>query len=96
MIIDKKRFGDFLAQTRIEAGLSQLALAKSLGYSSPQYVSNWERALCGPPLEKLHDLSRVLKINPSLLMEMIMEDTRAYLNSELKLGGKVAKKAKKK
>ena len=91
MILDKKRFGDFLAQKRIDAGLSQLSLARAVGYSSPQYVSNWERAVCGPPLDKLHALCKTLKIDPKVLLDMIMEDTKSYLTAELKLGKKSKK-----
>ena len=93
MILDKKVFGDFLAEKRTELGISQIALARELGYSSPQYVSNWERALCGPPLDKLFDLSRILKIDPSIFMKMILDDTQKYLSKELRLSGKKASAA---
>lgn len=45
-----KSIGTFLKSRRIERGLTQAELAKALGYSSPQFVSNWERGLCLPPL----------------------------------------------
>ena len=93
MIIDKKKMGEFLAEKRIEAGISQIELARAIGYSSPQYVSNWERSICGPPLEKLYDICKLLKLDTNKIMEMIMHDTREYLSAELKLGKKARKKA---
>jgi transcriptional regulator with XRE-family HTH domain len=96
MIINKEAFGVFLANARTETGISQLQLARDLGYTSPQYVSNWERGICGPPLDKLFDLSKILKISPQTLMNMILTETEDYLRNELRLGGKVSKSAGKK
>ncbi len=91
MIINKQVFGEFLAKARVESGLSQLQLARELGYTSPQYVSNWERGICGPPLDKLYLLSKTLHISPQTLMGMILEETEEYLRNELRLGVKAAK-----
>jgi transcriptional regulator with XRE-family HTH domain len=85
MILNKEAFGTMLAQARVNAGISQIALAKKMGYSSPQYVSNWERGICGPPLDKLHVLSKSLRINPEIILDMILTETEDYLRSELKL-----------
>jgi transcriptional regulator with XRE-family HTH domain len=92
MIINKETFGKFLLNARTQSGLSQLALARELGYTSPQYVSNWERGVCGPPLDKLNDLSRLLRIDSKILMKMILDDTEAYLRKELRLGKSKAKR----
>ncbi len=91
MIINKQLFGEFLAKARVESGLSQLQLARELGYTSPQYVSNWERGICGPPLDKLYQLSKTLRISPQTLMSMILEETEVYLRNELRLGTRAAK-----
>ena len=85
MILDKKAFGKLLGEAREKAGLSQIALAKKLGYVSPQYVSNWERGVCGPPIDKLGLLTKVLSIKPEILLGMILDQTEMYLRSELKL-----------
>ena len=74
-----------LAQARVNAGISQIALAKKMGYSSPQYVSNWERGICGPPLDKLHILSKSLRIEPQTILDIIMAETEDYLRTELKM-----------
>ena len=85
MIKNKDAFGRFFADAREKSGLSQLALAKKLGFSSPQYVSNWERGICGPPIEKLGVMSNVLVIKPEILLRMILNETEDYLRIELKL-----------
>jgi transcriptional regulator with XRE-family HTH domain len=85
MILDKKTIGEMLAAAREEKGLSQLALSKKLGYSSPQYVSNWERGACGPPINKLSRLVKILNVHPEELLEAILEETENFLRSELKM-----------
>lgn len=41
--------GQYLAEARAAAGLSQGDVAKQLEYTSAQFVSNWERGICFPP-----------------------------------------------
>lgn len=41
-------FGAYLQQARLAKGLSQTEVARKLGYSTPQFVSNWERGRCAP------------------------------------------------
>lgn len=94
MIINKQAFGDFLARARVKAGIPQLQLARALGYSSPQYVSNWERGICGPPLDKLRLLATSLGIDPRELMEMILAETEAYLRKELRLDRRPVRRRK--
>ena len=38
--------GDYLQSKRMKVGLSQGDVATKLGYSSPQFISNFERGLC--------------------------------------------------
>jgi transcriptional regulator with XRE-family HTH domain len=85
MILDKKTMGEMLAVAREKKGLSQLALSKKLGYSSPQYVSNWERGTCGPPIDKLFRLVKVLDLHPEELLRGILDETERYLRIELKM-----------
>lgn len=49
----KKTPGSILRQARVKAKLSQEELANKLGYSSSQFISNWERDRCGIPLKKV-------------------------------------------
>lgn len=48
-----KTEAEILLSIRNTYSLSQWQLAKRLGYTSPQFVSNIERGLCGLPLESV-------------------------------------------
>lgn len=84
MLINKKAFGLYLGKARLRAGLSQGELAEKLGYSSPQFVSNWERGVANPPVHKLAQLTRLLNIPSDELIETILTETEQYLHSKLK------------
>ena len=72
--------GNFLKIKREKAHFSQGLLAQTLGYSSPQYVSNWERGLCSPPFEMLPKICHVLKISKSEIINVILDQTERELN----------------
>lgn len=61
---------------RIKKGISQGDLAMRLGYSSAQFVSNWERELSNPPVEKLKKLSKMLAIPREQILEAFMKDQK--------------------
>lgn len=86
-----RNLNDYLRQKRVDSGMSQLDVARELGYSSPQFVSNWERGLVSPPLETIAVLIDLYKIPSSEVVNQILAETRDYLESNL---GKKAKKAK--
>jgi transcriptional regulator with XRE-family HTH domain len=79
-----RTLSSYLKQKRIASGLSQLDVAKVLGYSSPQFVSNWERGLVSPPLETIAVLIELYKVPPSEVIEYILKETKAYLEANLK------------
>lgn len=64
--------------------MSQGEVAEKLGYSSPQFVSNWERGLACPPLDALSVLIKLYNLNREELIEKILEQTRKELESSLK------------
>ncbi len=73
----------FLKEKREESGLSQLEVAKQIGYSSPQFVSNWERGIVAPPIETIAILIDLYKIQPNHIIQKIVEDTKDYLDVHL-------------
>ena len=75
---------DYLRERRIQSGLSQLDVAKKLGYASPQFVSNWERGLVTPPIETIGVLADLYEIPMGQVVDRILNETRTYLESELK------------
>ncbi|MES2857253.1 MAG: helix-turn-helix transcriptional regulator [Bdellovibrionota bacterium] len=81
-----RTLNDYLRTKRVDSGLSQLDVAKVLGYSSPQFVSNWERGLVSPPLETIAVLIELYKIPSNEVINRILDETRGYLESHLSTG----------
>jgi len=59
----KNMLADFLKQKRVAAGLSQRDVADKLGYSTPQFISNWERGVSHPPINALKKLGELYKVS---------------------------------
>jgi transcriptional regulator with XRE-family HTH domain len=74
----------FLRKARIKSGLTQVELAAALGYSSPQFVSNWERGFCKPPAAQLKQLTKILRLNPATLRALLIADFTTQLDASLK------------
>lgn len=53
----------WLKEARLKSGLSQGDVARELGYSSPQFISNWERGLSQPPVVKLKKLCKMYSVS---------------------------------
>ncbi len=71
-----KVFGNALKNRRIELGLTQSEVALRLGFTSAQFVSNWERSLCNPPLKRVDLIARIYKIPKLKLIHMIFESKK--------------------
>ena len=69
-------FGTFLKEMREKRNITQSDLAKKLGYTTPQFISNWERGLCNPPLGAIPKISRVLGIPKKEVVAVILEQTK--------------------
>ena len=97
MPLNNERFtslAKLFRSAREDASLSQGELAKKLKFSSPQIVSNWERGLCAPPMNKLAELSEILNVAPNDVMSIILEETSKRLEGHFK-GKKRSKKTAK-
>lgn len=66
----------YLKSKRIAAGLSQGQVAEELGYSSPQFISNWERSLSTPPIHTVKKLAKVYGFD-------LVEFKKLYIESEV-------------
>ncbi len=71
--------GLYLKDKRVSSGLSQNSVADKLGYTSAQFVSNWERGLCSPPMDILNKLIKLYKLDAKILMKCMLEDTKREL-----------------
>jgi transcriptional regulator with XRE-family HTH domain len=82
-----QNLGRFLRDKRISSGFTQAEIAGRLGYSSPQFISNFERGLCSPPLKNLRTLVKLYKMDAHELIRLILDEQRQVLSSAL-LGAK--------
>lgn len=58
----RARFGRFLAAMRRRQGVTQAELASVLGFSCPQFCSNWERGISLPPVDYVPKILTTLRI----------------------------------
>jgi transcriptional regulator with XRE-family HTH domain len=65
----------FLKGARTHSGLSQREVSLRLGYTSPQFISNWERGISSPPCRTLRKLGDLYKVPAQDLYEILLEDT---------------------
>lgn len=63
----------FLVENRKKKNLSQGDVAKAMGYSTSQFISNWERGISHPPPNSIEKLSTTLQVPAKQLVELICE-----------------------
>lgn len=86
-------FGEYLRTKREQAGLSQGSVSKSLGYQSPQFISNWERGISKPPARTLAKIVRLYRLDREELIESLVQNTKKSL--ELAFGSSLKKSGRK-
>ena len=74
----------FLREKRMRAGLSQAKVARVLGYTTAQFVSNWERGLSEPPLETFRTLAKLYSIPMDEMFEAVLKSTIQKVSEDLK------------
>lgn len=65
---------DLIKRKRLEKKYSQAKLAKILGYSSGQFVSNWERGESCPPIDRLAKMSLIFDLDRKILIELFLKE----------------------
>ncbi len=78
------KISKYLRGCRLKAGVSQGDIARALGYSSAQFVSNWERGKSMPPMNAVPKLARLIKLNPNHIVDLYVEETGRILKAEFK------------
>jgi transcriptional regulator with XRE-family HTH domain len=74
--------GQYLRQRRFDKGLSQVEVAKKLGYSS-QFIANWERGVSSPPMQALKKIVDIYGINQREFLEKIETIQKSYWKRSL-------------
>ena len=80
----KQQLAHYLRGKRIEVGLSQDDVANTLGYSSAQFVSNWERGVSPPPLKNLHKIVKIYNIDSEEVIQLLLRAEEENLRRLLK------------
>lgn len=92
--IVRDTLGEYIKKTRLAQGYSQSELAHLLGYTSPQFISDWERGVSSPPVKRLHEIAEVLDVKVDLLFNLLVtlatEQLVNNLSKEFKLVKKVS------
>lgn len=80
----KNMLSDFLKTKRISAGLSQKDVADRLGYTTPQFISNWERGVSQPPINVLKKLGEMYKVSAEELFDVTLNTTVQQVTQDLR------------
>lgn len=67
----------------MKAGLSQRDVSDTLGYSTPQFISNNERGISAPPLRDIPKLAKLYNTDARFLFECIRDAKIAELSTKL-------------
>ena len=79
---NRTQLASFLKKKRVEAGLTQSEVASQLGYSSPQFISNWERGLANPPVFILRNLTKLYKVPADEMFNKLLQEVERDLHRE--------------
>jgi transcriptional regulator with XRE-family HTH domain len=90
---DTSKLAQYLKDSRLKAGLSQSDVAQALRYSSPQFISNWERGVSSPPLDTLSKLIELYKLPRNEVIDLILEETRSRLEKDIRADESLKKRA---
>lgn len=85
--------GEYLQEMRIKSNMTQREVSLELGYSSAQFISNFERGIASPPLKKLRELIRMYKMPVEKVMSLVLEGQRELLLAALRANPSRSKRA---
>lgn len=74
--------GVLVKTKRQQKGITQRELSEKLGYSSPQYISNFERGICGLSPKKFKTVSKMLGIPAKQLVEISAQEYAKRISKE--------------
>lgn len=75
--------GEYLQEMRVKANLTQRAVSEVLGYSSAQFISNFERGISSPPFTKLKTLISLYKMPKEKVMDLVLQGEREVMAEAL-------------
>jgi len=78
------KLAQFLKEKRTQSGLSQKDVATKLGYSTSQFISNWERGISQPPINTLRTLADMYNVAAEQMFNVLLEETMQQVQADLK------------
>ena len=81
---DSNKLALFLKEKRSLSGLSQKDVAIKLGYSTSQFISNWERGISQPPIHTLRTLAQMYGVGAEQMFNVLLENTMVQVQADLK------------
>ena len=84
MKAESNKLAQFLKEKRSQSGLSQKDVASKLGYSTSQFISNWERGISQPPIHTLRTLALMYNIAAEQMFNVLLENTMVQVQEDLK------------
>jgi transcriptional regulator with XRE-family HTH domain len=79
-----KYTSELLKRFRIRSGLSQLQLAKKMGWTTGQFVSKVERVEAGLSPKNAKKVAEILSINHKLMKGALIRDAAELISKEYK------------
>lgn len=86
--------GEYLAAKRKQAGLTQRQVADALQYSAAQFISNFERGVYVPPMNKLRQLTDLYRLSVEEVLDVILACESDRIRRALANAPKAKKKEK--
>lgn len=80
----RRIIGDYLKKKREKKQLTQWDVARTLDYTTAQFVSNWERGVSLPPLETLPKLASLLKVPGKEFVDVMLKYQEEVLKQQKK------------
>lgn len=77
-------FAKYLKQKRENAGLSQKQVSEKLGYTTPQFISNWERGISTPPMKTVKKLASMYSISVDEIFNLLLQETLQQVTLDFK------------
>ncbi|MFZ3228786.1 MAG: helix-turn-helix transcriptional regulator [Pseudobdellovibrio sp.] len=81
---EANKLAQFLKEKRTQAGLSQKDIATKLGYSTSQFISNWERGISHPPMHTLRKLALLYRVAADQMFQVLLNTTIDQVQVDLK------------
>jgi transcriptional regulator with XRE-family HTH domain len=72
---------------RERAGLTQREVSDTLGYSTPQFISNVERGRCRFPVQKLPKIKKLYRLSTDQILDLFLTEERSSLLKVFKKAG---------